>query len=79
MSKSNNASDTVELWSYQSEHMGEPFMTRDPALILDHIKDALDDWMRSPIVAGEKISLHLQYREVSNDKFDEWRNHGLIS
>ena len=72
-------SDTVEVWSYQSEHMEQSFMTRDPALILDHIKDALDDWQRSPIRNGEKINLHLQYREVASVKFDEWRNLGLIS
>lgn len=70
---------TVEVWIYQSEHMDEPFMSRDPALILDHIKDALDDWQRSPIGNGEKINLHLQYRAVTADKFREWQDHGLIS
>ena len=79
LSHCSDASLTVDVWSYQSEHMDEPFMTRDPALILEHIKEALDDWMRSPIGNGEKINLHLQYREVTCSKLQEWRNHGLIS
>jgi hypothetical protein len=69
----------VDVWVYQSEHMDEPFITRDAALILDHIKESLEDWQSSPIANGEKINLHLQYREVTINKFREWQRHGLIS
>lgn len=71
--------EEIDVWLFETQHTDVPFACRDGELMLDHVREHLDDWMRSPIGSNETIELKVTYRSVTAEKFEEMRDHLLIS
>lgn len=69
----------LDVWIYETQHSDQPFICRCGDLMLDHVKESLDDWMRSPIGNGEQLEMTVTYRTLTKDKFKEWQDLGLVS
>ena len=70
--------DDVDTWSVQTEHDDDPFQSVNADVVLDSLRETVDDWMRSPIADGETLTITVRYRSVTSEKIREWKNHGLI-
>lgn len=71
--------DEIDVWMFEAQYTEVPFACRDGELMCDHVREHLDDWMRSPISNNETIELRVTYRSVTVEKFEEMRDQRLIS
>jgi len=69
----------VDIWLFETQHTDVPFACRCADLMCDHVREHLDDWMRQPIGNNETLEMKVTYRCVTEEKFDEMREHMLIS
>lgn len=71
--------NSIDAWMFETPHGSTPFVCLDGQLMLDHIKEHIDDWMLAVSESADVKNITLTYRAVSPEKVEEWREHGLLA